>query len=95
MDLPLVLLESLALRVPVVVSSTTAAAEIMPSGGAASIAPGDPSALFTQVRSLFESPSQRGAMGLSGERWVADTCHPSVVAAAHEALYDEVLATRG
>jgi hypothetical protein len=33
-------------------------------------------------------------MGLSGERWVADTCHPSVVAAAHEALYDEVLATR-
>jgi glycosyltransferase involved in cell wall biosynthesis len=95
MDLPLVLLESLALRVPVVVSSTTAAAEIMPSGGAASIAPGDPAALFAQVRSLFESPSQRGVMGLSGERWVADTCHPSVVAAAHEALYDEVLATRG
>jgi glycosyltransferase involved in cell wall biosynthesis len=95
MDLPLVLLESLALRVPVLVSSTTAAAEIMPSGGAVAVAPGDPSALFSQVRSLSEAPSRRAAMGLAGERWVADTCHPSVVAAAHERLYDEVLATRG
>lgn len=94
MDLPLVLLESLALRVPVVVSSTTAAAEIVPSGGAAAIAPGDPAALHAQVRALLDAPARRAEMGAVGERWVAATCHPAVVAAEHERLYDEVLASR-
>lgn len=94
MDLPLVLLESLALRVPVVVSSTTAASELLPSGGATAIAPGHPEALFAQVRELLEAPARRAAMGAAGDRWVAATCHPSVVAAAHERLYDEVLASR-
>ncbi len=95
MDLPLVLLESLGLRIPVVVSSTTAAAEILPSGGASAIGPSDPAALFAEVRSLVDAPARRAAMGLAGERWVAATCAPSVVAAAHEILYDEVLAMRG
>jgi glycosyltransferase involved in cell wall biosynthesis len=92
MDLPLVLLESLALRVPVLVSSTTAAAEIVPSGGAVALAPGDPAGLFAQVRGLVEAPARRHEMGAAGERWVAATCHPAVVAAEHERLYDEVLA---
>jgi len=95
MDLPLVLLESLALGVPVVVSSNTAAVEIMPSGGAVAVAPGDPAALFAQVRSLVDAPSTRAAMATAGAAWVAATCHPAVVAAAHEQLYDRVLATRG
>lgn len=95
MDLPLVLLESLSLRVPVVVSATTAAVEVVPSGGAVAVAPGDPAALFAQVRSLVGEPARRSEMGAAGERWVAATCHPAVVAAAHERLYDEVLAAKG
>lgn len=95
MDLPLVLLESLALGVPVVVSSTTAAVEITPSGGAASIAPGDPAALQAEARALVDSPPTRAAMAAAGARWVEATCSPTVVAAAHERLYDELLARRG
>lgn len=95
MDLPLVLLESLALRVPVVVSAATAAAEIMPSGGAASVRSGDPAALHAQVRSLVDAPATRATMAGAGAAWVEATCHPSVVAAAHEQVYDAVLASRG
>lgn len=94
MDLPLVLLESLALRVPALVSASTAAAEIVPSGGAEALAAGDPASLFAAVRSLVDAPARRAAMGAAGARWVEATCHPAVVAAAHESLYDEVLAAR-
>ena len=94
MDLPLVLLESLALHVPVLVSSTTAAAEVLPSGGAAAMVPGDPHVLFEAVRSLVAAPERRRTMGADGGAWVARRCAPEVVAAAYERVYDRVLARR-
>ncbi len=94
MDLPLVLLESLALRVPVLVSTSTAAAELLPSGGALGLPAGDASSLAAAVTALHGDPARRAALGAAGAAWVAARCAPDVVAAAYERVYDRVLARR-
>ena len=94
MDLPLVLLEAMALRVPVLVSSGSAAEELVPSGGALAVAPSDPSALREAVTAVVGDPGRSAAMGRDGERWVADRCAPAVVASAYEELWDDLARTR-
>lgn len=95
MDLPLVLLESLLLGVPVIVGEGTAAAEIADSGGAEVIPTGDGAALAAALRRLVEDPARSRGMATDGGAWVRSTCSPGAVAAAYESLYDELLSRRG
>jgi glycosyltransferase involved in cell wall biosynthesis len=90
MDWPLVLLEALALRVPVLVAEGTAAAELDASGGAVCVRSGDAEALVRAVRDAWREEGIRSHCEAAA-RWVAETCAPGVVARAHEALYDELL----
>ncbi|MFO0630589.1 MAG: glycosyltransferase [Polyangiales bacterium] len=93
MDLPLVLLESMWLGVPVVVASGTAA-EALRAGGALATPPGDGAALAEALRALAEDPARRSEIAAQARAWVAAECAPEVVAARHEALYDELRSSR-
>jgi glycosyltransferase involved in cell wall biosynthesis len=94
MDYPLVLLEALLLDVPVLVSAGTAGEELVASGGATAIAPGDDEALAKACEALVGAPDDARKAGAKGGAWVRATCSPSVVAEAYERVYDEVIAAR-
>ncbi len=94
MDYPLVLLESLALGVPVLVGAGTAAEEIVEAGGARAVAPGDDAALAHAAEALAGDPVGSRAFADSGGAWVRERCSPAAVAAAYEQVYDEVLGSR-
>ena len=88
MDYPLVLLEALALGVPIVVAAGTAAAELEASGGALSVPAGDGQALVRACESLAGDAARRATMGARGHAWVTEHCDPATVAAAYERVYD-------
>lgn len=90
MDLPLVLLEAMALRVPVVVSSGSAAEELVPSGGALAVPPSSPESLREAVAAVTSDAARAASMGVDGARWVAERCAPDAVAGAYEAVWDEL-----
>jgi phosphatidylinositol alpha-1,6-mannosyltransferase len=96
MDWPLVLLEALALEVPVLVAQDTAAAELVVSQGATAVPHGDPAALVTAAEQWLAFSKVEAQTRLAhARRWVEETCAPAVVARAHEALYDAVLGVEG
>jgi glycosyltransferase involved in cell wall biosynthesis len=95
MDLPLVLLESLLLGVPVMVGAGTPAETLGESGGAEVVPAGDGAALAARITALRDDPDRRAAMAAAGARWVQQHCAPSTVAARYEALYDALRAGRG
>jgi phosphatidylinositol alpha-1,6-mannosyltransferase len=92
MDWPLVLLEALALGVPVLVARDTAAAELAVSGAATVLPHGDPAALVAAAHEWLSRPVESAREASAGAaRWVRETCAPAAVARAHEALYDELV----
>jgi glycosyltransferase involved in cell wall biosynthesis len=94
MDYPLVLLEALLVGVPVLVSRGTAGEEIVASGGARAVSPGDDAALAAAAEEIAADATAARAMGVAGGRWVRATCGPAVVAEAYERVYDEISGTR-
>jgi glycosyltransferase involved in cell wall biosynthesis len=92
MDWALVVLEALLVGVPVVVSAGTASEELLVSGGAEAVAPGDDEALASACEALVGDRERARAMGARGGQWVRETCSPTVVASAYERVYDELLA---
>ncbi len=90
MDLPLVLLEAMALARPVVVVTGVPSAELADDGGALALPP-DVSALTMTVRDLLESTDARTRLG-ERAREIAQTRHdPGTVAHAYETVYDALL----
>lgn len=90
MDLPLVLLESMALGVPVLVGKGTAAEELS-TAGAVAVAPGDDAALAREALGLANDRDAARALAALGGAWVRTECSPAAVAAAYERVYDDVL----
>ncbi len=95
MDLPLVLLESLLLGVPVMVGVGTPSETLGESGGAEVLPPGDGATLAARITALRDDPDRRAAMAASGARWVKSHCAPSAVASRYESLYDSLRPGRG
>ncbi|MBL8600580.1 MAG: glycosyltransferase [Myxococcales bacterium] len=89
MDYPLVLLEAMALGVPVMVGAGTAAEDLV-AGGAEALAPGDAEALAARVLARVDTPSDDYAEG--ARAWLAATCSPAAVAAAYARVYEAALA---
>lgn len=90
MDLPLVLLEAMALARPVLVVKGVPSAELAEQGGALAL-DADLGALVEAVRELLEQESKRLALGQRA-REVAQTHYdPGTVAAAYESVYDALL----
>lgn len=88
-DVPLVLLEALALGKAVVVARGAPPAELADHGGAIAVAP-EPAPLADALAALLRSSDARVALGESGRTLVRTRYAASTAAAWHLALYDEL-----
>lgn len=91
MDIPLVLLESLREEVPVVIADVLPLAEILERPVGLAIPPEAPAQLAAAVLELLDSPQRRRDMGREGRSLVRRVYDATVVAAAYEKLYDQLL----
>lgn len=91
MDLPLVLLESLALGRPIIISDEPPISEALLGGGRA-VPVGDPAALATALTALLSDPDLRAALGAAGRTRLLELADPGRVARAYGGIYDRLLA---
>ncbi|NOY94452.1 MAG: glycosyltransferase family 4 protein [Deltaproteobacteria bacterium] len=91
MDYPLVLLEAMSLSRPVLVASGTPAAELARPGGCAAVAP-ERDAMLESLGELLGDAGARDQAGRAAREYVLEQHAPAAMAAAYEALYDELLA---
>lgn len=87
-DVPLVLLEALALGVPVVAAAGGPLEEL--AAAASMVPPGAPDRLAAALVALLEPGAGRAA-ARAGRALYADRFTPAVVARAHDALYERAL----
>ena len=94
--LPIVVLEAMAARLPMVLTSVGGIPEIVEHGVTGLLVPPrDEQALAAALRSLFlMSDDQRQAMAAAGRRRVEERFSAQRMVAATEALYEQVLAPR-
>jgi glycosyltransferase involved in cell wall biosynthesis len=90
-ETPIVLLESMAQGVPVVVSDLPALMELSGLGQGVSVVPRSaPDALAARLIELASSPSLQARMARGARKTIADHFCPTKSARAYEALYREV-----
>jgi len=90
-DIPLTLLEGLAMGVPAVVGLGTAMEEIVGLGGALGVPPLDPKALYEATVRLLVDNALHNDLCVQGRRVVDEYYSPLKMAQAYEALYRELL----
>lgn len=90
-DLPLALLEAMAVGTPVVVPDEGPLAELAEDGAAAAVPVTEADALGTTVAGLLDDEPGRRRMGRAGRRRVAAAHDPVRLARRYEELYDEVV----
>jgi phosphatidylinositol alpha-1,6-mannosyltransferase len=90
MDLPLVLIEAMLLARPVILAQDTPAAELA-EGDAAVAVTADVGATSAAIARLLGDDGERAALGRRARDAALDRYHPAAVAAAYEAVYDELL----
>jgi phosphatidylinositol alpha-1,6-mannosyltransferase len=91
MDLPLVLLEAMSLERCVLVGAGTPAEELAASGGAVCVAT-DRDAVTARTRALLEDAAERARVGARARQVVLCDYDAERMAAAYEAVYDELCA---
>jgi glycosyltransferase involved in cell wall biosynthesis len=91
MDLPLVLLEAMALQRSVLVGTGTPAEELAAEGGAIKVAT-QREAVSEATRQLLEDATQRARLGAQARQTVERHYAPEQMAASYEALYDQLCA---
>lgn len=96
MDLPLVLLECLAQRVPLVVADVEPLSEVLAgrTDWGVAVPPKDPQALAAALGALLDDPARVRAMGEAGRRAVQERWSAQTMAAAYEDIYDALLGAR-
>ncbi len=91
MDLPLTLLEAMALRRPIVISDLGPLPELLPRNGGMKIPPGDAAALHRAVSTLLHNDDLRLEMGQTGSRLVNEFFSAKRMAVEYEKLYRSLL----
>ncbi len=91
-DLPLVLLEAMALGVPVVASNHGPLAELAPLP---LVPPSDPEALAARAVAILETEAERVRVGELGRRLFEERYTAESGARAYERVYEEALPRRG
>jgi phosphatidylinositol alpha-1,6-mannosyltransferase len=91
MDLPLVLVEAMALERPVLIGSGTPAEELA-EGEAACVAATDRDAVLAATRALLEDAEARKKLGARARVAALERYGAPRMAAQYEALYDELIA---
>lgn len=89
-DLPLSVIESLALARPVVASRVGGVPEILDHGGGVMVPPGDAPALAAAMLQLIEDPDRRGELGRAGREVVRDRFSIESVADRTIALFERI-----
>ena len=87
MDIPLTLLEALALRKPIVATTFGPLAELMAEPVGTGIPTGDASALEAAVVDLLRNPQRATAMANAGHQLVREQYSAEAMARAYEDLY--------
>jgi glycosyltransferase involved in cell wall biosynthesis len=90
MDLPLVLIEAMALQRPVLVLNGTSAAELAENQAALAV-DASREGVSAATAHLLRDEQERLQMGIQAQRFVQERFQPRTVAAAYEKVYDEVL----
>ena len=90
MDLPLVVLEAMALGVVPLLSNRSPLSELAHPGAAATVPPGDPEALAARIRELATSLGL-GDMAAAARRAVEQNYCIETVSRRHEELYDQLI----
>ncbi|MCA9666087.1 MAG: glycosyltransferase family 4 protein [Myxococcales bacterium] len=93
MDLPLVLIEAMALGVPIVVAEGTPSVELLDDDARVGLAvpPRDAGALAKAIGELLDAPQRRRLMGDAARRSAQRRYSIGEMARRHEALYRELL----
>lgn len=91
MDIPLVLLEAMSQRVPLVVADVPPLAELVGVGAAVGTRPGDAAGLASAIAKVLRSPSLAVDLGAAGERAVNQLFSSARMAREVEDIYDELL----
>lgn len=91
MDAPLVLLEAMSQGVPLVLADVPPLDEILAMGAGLGVRPGDPSGLTEAMLRLLGDEACRAETGAAGSRAVRAHFSAGSMAAAVEAIYDELL----
>jgi glycosyltransferase involved in cell wall biosynthesis len=91
MDIPLVLLEALANRTPIVVSALPPLVELVSGGGGVSVPGEDGIAAAQTIVSLLADGSKRDRLGHEGRRMVVEKFSLQAMARAYEDVYTELL----
>jgi glycosyltransferase involved in cell wall biosynthesis len=87
MDIPLTLLQALALRRPIITSTLGPLMELLDEPIGIGVPPGDHAALAAAVTTLLEDESKRHAMGQAGHELVKRRYSSATMASAYETLY--------
>ena len=90
MDIPLVVLEAMALGMPVVVADRGPLSELLDDDVGEAVPPGVPEALAGAVVRLLGDPAALKAKGEVAARVARERYSPEVMARAYEDLYDEL-----
>lgn len=94
MDLPLVLLEAMALELPIVVADTPPISELCPKEVGICVPPRDGEHLAHAIKTLVEHPELRRTMGQAGRNEVLTRYDIHKISHRYEALYTELLNER-
>jgi glycosyltransferase involved in cell wall biosynthesis len=94
MDAPLVLLEAMSQGVPLVLAAAPPLDELIATGAALPVRPGDPAALAAAVARILDSPETARALGEAGRLAIRETYNARTMARGVEDVYDELLAKR-
>lgn len=94
-DLPLVLLEGLMAGVPAVVGGGTPMDELVELGAALAVPPGRAEALAAVLWEVLGRPGAAGALGTTGREVALRRHSARAMAAAHEAIYRDLLGRTG
>lgn len=91
MDIPIVLLESLAFGVPIIVSDSGALPEILQQPAGVKVKTGDVQGLADSLATLIESPQTRRDYGEAGVHLAETAFSPLNMAKKYEQVYEELL----
>jgi glycosyltransferase involved in cell wall biosynthesis len=89
MDLPLVILESLALQRPVIVSDRAPMTEALLGGGGFAVPFGEPRALAQAISRLLLDKPVYQALAAQGYEAVQRECNPEKVIEQYQAIYHQ------
>lgn len=91
MDLPLVLLEALALGLPIVVADRPPLNELLQDDVGEKVPPRDPEALASTIRRLLIAPDRLDALGSNAQRAAQARYAIGQVSQRYEDLYEELI----